>query len=69
MGEGRGACRVLVRKPEARRPRGSLVVYKNIILEWIFKKIVSEGVDWIDLTRINDRLCTVVNKVMNVRVA
>jgi len=36
MGEGRGACRVLVRKPEARRPRGRLV-YKNIILEWIFK--------------------------------
>ena len=37
MGEGRGACRVLVRKPEARRPRGRLIVYKNIILELIFK--------------------------------
>jgi len=37
VGEGRGACRVLVRKSEARRPRGRLVVYRNIILEWIFK--------------------------------
>lgn len=31
MGEGRGICRVLVRKPEARRSCGRLVLYKYII--------------------------------------
>jgi len=33
------------------------------------QKIGLEGVDWIDLTRIDDKRCTVVNKEMNLRVA
>lgn len=37
MGEGRGECRVLVRKPETRSSCERLVVYKNTLLEWIFK--------------------------------
>jgi len=48
MGEGRGGYGVLVRKPEARRPRGRLVIYeyKNIILEWIFKnRLRGRGLD------------------------
>jgi hypothetical protein len=43
MGEGRGACRVLMGKPERKRPLG------RIILRWIFGKWNGGGVDWIDL--------------------
>jgi hypothetical protein len=35
MGEGRGAYRILVGRPEGRRPLGRP---RRIILKWIFKK-------------------------------
>jgi hypothetical protein len=37
-GEGRGLYRVLVGKPEGKRPMGRSGVYERIILRWIFKK-------------------------------
>ena len=38
MGEGRGVYRVLVGKPEGRRPLGDPGVDGRIILGWIFGK-------------------------------
>jgi hypothetical protein len=38
MGEGRGVHRVLVGKPEGKRPLGDPDVDGRIILRWIFKK-------------------------------
>jgi hypothetical protein len=38
MGEGRGAYRILVERPEGRRPLGDPGIDGTIILTWIFKK-------------------------------
>ena len=37
-GERRGVYRVLVGKPEVKRPLGRPGVYTRIILKWIFRK-------------------------------
>jgi hypothetical protein len=37
MGENRGAYRVLVGKPEGKRPNGNTAVDGRIILRWIFR--------------------------------
>jgi hypothetical protein len=38
MAEGRGVHRVLVGKPEGKRPLGDPAVDGRIILRWIFRK-------------------------------
>jgi hypothetical protein len=38
MGEGRGAYRVLVGKPEGKRPLGDLGINGKIVVRWIFRK-------------------------------
>jgi hypothetical protein len=42
MGQGRGVYRVLMGKPEIKRPLGRQDVDGRIILKWIFRKL--EGV-------------------------
>jgi hypothetical protein len=39
MGERRGVYRVLVGKPEGKRPLGDPVVDGRIILRWMFRKL------------------------------
>ena len=39
MGEGRGVHRVLVEKPEGKRPLGNPDVDGRRILRWIFRKL------------------------------
>ena len=50
MGKTRGAYRVLVGKPEGRRPS----VHGRMILKWIFEKW-DGGIDWIDLVQDRER--------------
>jgi len=50
MGEGRGVYRVLVGKPEGRRPLGRPRNRWRIILRWIFRKwewVVGTGWSWL----------------------
>jgi len=67
MGERRGVYRVLVGKPEGKRPLGDSSVDRKIILKWIFRKW-DVGMDWIELAQDRDRWRALVNAVMNLRV-
>jgi len=58
MGERRGAYRVLVGKPEGRRPLG------RIILKWISGSGMG-GMDWIVLAQGRDRWWALVDIVTN----
>ena len=59
MGERRGACRVLVGKPEGKRPVGDKDVDGRIILRWIFRKwegILGTGWSWLRIGMGDGRL-------------
>jgi hypothetical protein len=68
IGAKRNAYRILVRKPEGKRPPGSsrrrwvdnITIYLREI-EW-------DGVDWVDLAQGRDQWKALVNMVMNLRV-
>ena len=63
MGERRGVYRVLVGKPEGKRPRRW---DDNIKMD--LQEVVCGVVDWIELAQDRDRWRTLVNAVMNLRV-
>ena len=67
MGEGRGVHRVLVGKPEGKRPlvRPSRRWEDNIKMD---RWEVGKGGDWMELAQDRDRWRAVVNTVMNLRV-
>jgi hypothetical protein len=65
MGEGRGVYRVLVGKPEEKRPLGGPGVDGRIILKMDLQGVGRGGMDWIELARDNDRWRALVNAVMN----
>jgi hypothetical protein len=67
MGEGRGAYRILVGRPEGRNHLEDPGIDGRIILKWIFRKW-DGGMDWIDITQDRDRWRALVNAVMNLRV-
>jgi len=68
MGERRGIYRVLVGKPEGKRPLGRPRHRweDNILLD--LQEVGCGGVDWIELALDSDRWWALVNAVMNLRV-
>jgi hypothetical protein len=54
MGEGRGAYRIWVGRPEGRNRLGDPGVDGSIISKWIFKKWDGD-MDWIELAQDRDR--------------
>ena len=68
MGERRGVYRVLVRKPEKKRPLGRPSLRWEDNIEMDFQEVGFGGMDWIELAQDRDRWRALVNAVMNFRV-
>jgi len=68
MGERRDECRVLVGKPEGKRPlqRPRCRWEDNIMMD--LQEVGCRGMDWIELDQDRDRWWALVNVVMNLRV-
>jgi hypothetical protein len=68
MGEKRNAYRILVGKPEGRRPLGRPRRRWVDTIKMDLGEVGLDGVDWIDLAQDRDRWRAYVNAVMNLRV-
>jgi hypothetical protein len=68
MGEGRGVCRVLVGKPEGKRPLGRPRRRWEDNIKMDLLKVGCGGMDWIELAQNRDRWRALVNAIMNFRV-
>jgi hypothetical protein len=68
MGEGRGVHRVLVRKPEGKRPLGRPRRRWEDNIKMDLPEVGCGGMDWIDLAQNTDRWLAFVSAVMNFRV-
>jgi hypothetical protein len=68
MEERRGVYRMLVRKPERKRPLGRPSRRWEDNIKMDLQEVGCGGIDWIDLAQDRDRLRALVNAVMNRRV-
>jgi hypothetical protein len=68
LGEERNAYRILVGKPEGKRPLGRPRRRWVDIIKTDLREIGWDGMDWIDLAQDRDRWRALVNTVMNLRV-
>jgi hypothetical protein len=68
MGEGRGTYRILVGRPEGRRPLGRLRRRWEDNIKMDLQEVGWGGIDWIDMAQDRDRWRALVNAVMNLRV-
>jgi hypothetical protein len=68
MGEGRGVYRVLVGKPEGKRPLGRPRRRWEDNIKTDLQEVGCGAMDWIDLAQNRDRWRTLVNAVTNLRV-
>jgi hypothetical protein len=66
--EGRGAYRVLVGKPEGRRPPGRPRRRWENNISMDLQEVVCGCVDWMELAQDRDRWRALVSAVMNFRV-
>jgi len=67
MGEGRGVHRVLVGKPEGKRPLGKPRRRWEDNIKMDLREVGGGG-DWMELAQVRDRWRALVNTVMNLRV-
>ena len=68
VGERRGVYRVLVGKPEGRRPLGRPRNRWEDNMKMYLKEVECGGMDWIELAQDRDRWRALVNEVMNFRI-
>jgi hypothetical protein len=68
MGEGRGVYRVLIGKPEGKRPLGRPMRRWEDNIKADLQQVGCGGMDWVDLAKDRDRWRALVNAVMNLRV-
>jgi hypothetical protein len=68
MGEGRDAYRILVGRPEGRRPLGRPRRRWENNVKMDLQEMGWGGMDWIDMAQDRDRWRAVVSAVMNLRV-
>jgi hypothetical protein len=69
MGEGRGVYRVLVGRPECRRPLGRLRHRWEDNIKLDLREIGIDGANWIRLAQDKVQWLAFVNAVMNLRVS
>ena len=67
MGQGRGVHRVLVRKPEGKRPLGRPRRRWEDNIKMDFQEVGGGCGDWMELNQDRDRWRTLVSTVMNLR--
>jgi hypothetical protein len=67
-GEGRGVYRVLVGKPEGKRPLERSRRRWEDSIKADLQEVGCGGMDWIDLAQDRDRWRALVNAVINLRV-
>jgi hypothetical protein len=68
MGEKRNAYRILVGKPEGRRPLGRPRRRWVDNIKMVLRGIGRDGVDWVNLAQDMDHWRALVKTVMNLRV-
>jgi hypothetical protein len=68
MGERRGVYRVMLRKPEGKRPLGRPRRRWEDNIKMDLVEVGCGGMDWIELAQDRDRRRALVNAVMNLRV-
>jgi len=66
--ERRDVYRVLVGKPEGKRPLGRHRLRWEDSMKMYLKEVGCVGLDWIELAQDRDRWLALVNAVMNLRV-
>jgi hypothetical protein len=69
MGEKRNAYRILVGKPEGKRPLGRPRRRWVDIIKIDLREIEWDGMDWIDMAQSRDQWRALVNTVLNLRVS
>jgi len=68
VGEGRGVYRVLVRKPDGKKPLGRPRRRWEDNIKMDLHEVGCGDMDWIELAQDRDRWRALVNAVMNLRV-